>query len=124
MSEIAACTLIQEEPDRKTERYLTMFKDYPEDVKRTLRCADNKATKLLRELKEFGLIERKRRGLGKPSLVYPQQTIHLLRCILIAVVLVMHQNVVGSLDLFRLLFQLAVNPAVNLPVIINQAVLL
>ena len=28
MSEIAACTLIQEEPDRKTERYLTMFKDY------------------------------------------------------------------------------------------------
>ena len=95
-----------------------------EDVKRALCCADNKATKLLRELKEFGLIERKRRGLGKPSLVYPQQTIHLLRCILIAAVLVMHQNVVGFLDLFRLLFQLAVNPAVNLPVIINQAVLL
>ena len=41
-----------------------------EDVKRTLRCADNKATKLLRELEKFGLIERKRRGLGKPSLVY------------------------------------------------------
>ena len=41
-----------------------------EDVKRTFRCADNKATKLLRELEEFGLIERKRRGLGKPSLVY------------------------------------------------------
>ena len=41
-----------------------------EDVKRTLRCADNKATKLLRELENFGLIERKRRGLGKPSLVY------------------------------------------------------
>ena len=32
MSEIAACTLIQEEPDRKTERYLTMFKDYPDVV--------------------------------------------------------------------------------------------
>ena len=28
MSEIAACTLIQEEPDRKTERYMMMFKDY------------------------------------------------------------------------------------------------
>ena len=41
-----------------------------EDVKRTLRCADNKATRLLRELEEFGLIERKRRGQGKPSLVY------------------------------------------------------
>ena len=41
-----------------------------EDVKRSLCCADNKATKLLRELENFGLIERKRRGLGKPSLVY------------------------------------------------------
>ena len=41
-----------------------------EDVKKTLRCADNKATRLLRELEEFGLIERKRRGQGKPCLVY------------------------------------------------------
>ena len=41
-----------------------------EDVMRSLCCADNKATKLLRELEEFGLIERKRRGLGRPSLVY------------------------------------------------------
>ena len=41
-----------------------------EDVKRTLRCSDNKATRLLRELEEFGLIERKRRGQGKPCLVY------------------------------------------------------
>ena len=41
-----------------------------EDVKRTLRCVDNKATRLLRELEEFGLIERKRRGQGKPCLVY------------------------------------------------------
>ena len=32
MSEIAACTLIQEEPDRKTERYLAMFKSYPDVV--------------------------------------------------------------------------------------------
>ena len=41
-----------------------------EDVKRTLRCADNKATRLLRELEKFGLIERKRRGQGNPCLVY------------------------------------------------------
>ena len=41
-----------------------------EDVKRVLCCADNKATKLPRELEKFGLIERKRRGQGKPSLVY------------------------------------------------------
>ena len=44
-----------------------------EDVKRALCCADNKATKLLRELEKFGLIERKRRGLGKPSLVYAKK---------------------------------------------------
>ena len=41
-----------------------------EDVKRVLCCADNKAMKLFRELEKFGLVERKRRGLGKPSLVY------------------------------------------------------
>ena len=33
-------------------------------------CADNKVTRLLRELESVGLIERKRRGLGKPSLIY------------------------------------------------------
>ena len=32
MSEIAACTLIQEKPDRKTARYMMMFKDYPDVV--------------------------------------------------------------------------------------------
>lgn len=35
-----------------------------------LGCADNKAIKLFRELEKFGLIERKRRGLGKPNLIY------------------------------------------------------
>ena len=35
-----------------------------------LGCADNKATKLFRELEKFELIERKRRGLGKPNLIY------------------------------------------------------
>lgn len=32
MSEIAAYTLIQEALDRKTERYMMMFKDYPDVV--------------------------------------------------------------------------------------------
>ena len=32
MSEIAACTLIQEAPDRKTAQYMMMFKDYPDVV--------------------------------------------------------------------------------------------
>ena len=35
-----------------------------QEVQDSLGCADKKATKLLRELEEYGLIERKRRGLG------------------------------------------------------------
>ena len=41
-----------------------------EEVMDALCCADNKATRLLRELEGVALIERKRRGLGKPSLIY------------------------------------------------------
>ena len=41
-----------------------------QEVMDSLGCADNKATKLFRELEKFGLIERKRRGLGKPNLIY------------------------------------------------------
>ena len=41
-----------------------------EDVKRALCCADNKTTKLLRELEDIDLVERKRRGLDRPSLIY------------------------------------------------------
>ena len=41
-----------------------------EDVKRALCCADNKASKLLRELEDIDLVERKRRGLDRPSLIY------------------------------------------------------
>ena len=41
-----------------------------QEVMDALGCADNKATKLFRKLEKFGLIERKRRGLGKPTLIY------------------------------------------------------
>ena len=41
-----------------------------QEVMDALGCADNKATKLFRELEKFGLIERKRHGLGKPNLIY------------------------------------------------------
>ena len=41
-----------------------------QEVIDALGCADNKATKLFRELEKFGLIERKRRGLGKTNLIY------------------------------------------------------
>ena len=40
------------------------------EVQESLCCAEHKAVKLFRELEKFGLIERKRRGLEKPSLVY------------------------------------------------------
>lgn len=39
-------------------------------VKMSMRCANTKACGLLRELDEFGLIERKKQGLGKPAIIY------------------------------------------------------
>lgn len=39
-------------------------------VKKSMRCANTKACGLLRELDEFGLIERKKQGLGKPTIIY------------------------------------------------------
>lgn len=42
-----------------------------DEIMQALGCADNKATKLMEELEhKAGLIERKRRGLGKPSLIF------------------------------------------------------
>ena len=41
-----------------------------ETVKKALRCANTKACGLLRELEEFGLVEKKKQGLGKPTLIY------------------------------------------------------
>ena len=40
------------------------------EVQESLCCAEHKAVKLFRELEDIDLIERKRRGLGKPSLIY------------------------------------------------------
>lgn len=40
------------------------------EVQERLRCGHNKATKLLRELEQFGLIERILQGLGKPAKIY------------------------------------------------------
>jgi hypothetical protein len=41
-----------------------------QEVMDALGCADNKATKLFCELENAGLVERKRRGLGKPNLIH------------------------------------------------------
>ena len=40
------------------------------DVQKFLRCGHNRATAFMRELERFGLIERKRQGLGKPAMIY------------------------------------------------------
>lgn len=40
------------------------------EVMESMRCCDNKATALLRELESNKLILRKRRGLGKPNAIY------------------------------------------------------
>ena len=40
------------------------------EVQESLCCAEHKAVKLFRELEGMDLIERKRRGLGRPSLIY------------------------------------------------------
>ena len=40
------------------------------EVQESLCCAEHKAVKLFRELEDIDLIERKRRGLGRPSLIY------------------------------------------------------
>ena len=53
-----------------------------QEVMDALGCADNKATKLFRELEKFGLIERKRRGLGKPNLIYVKLVDCLEKCLI------------------------------------------
>ena len=47
-----------------------------ESIKQSLCCADKKATRLLRELEGHGLIERKKRGQGKPTIFYVKNFIH------------------------------------------------
>lgn len=41
-----------------------------EEIMRTVHCSDKKAIHLLKELEGAGLLEKKRQGLGKPSLLY------------------------------------------------------
>ena len=40
------------------------------NVKKSLQCANSKACGLLKELDEFGLIERRKTGQGKPTIIY------------------------------------------------------
>lgn len=51
--------------DGKVYVYFTI-----KNVKESLRCANTKACALMKELSDFGLIERKKQGLGKPAIIY------------------------------------------------------
>ncbi len=42
----------------------------------SLNCSDKTATKMLVELEKHGLIERKRQGQGKPTIIYVKNFIH------------------------------------------------
>ena len=52
--------------DKQGRVYIIFTTD---EIMKAFYCADNKATKLMKELEGCGLIERKRRGLGRPSLI-------------------------------------------------------
>lgn len=41
-----------------------------EEIMEKLHCADNKATKLMKELEKCDLIARRRQGMGRPNLIY------------------------------------------------------
>lgn len=47
------------------------------EIMNKMNCADNKATRMMDELENgYGLIERKRQGLGKPNLIYVKNFIN------------------------------------------------
>ena len=50
-----------------------------ENIKYSLGCADKKATRLLVELENHGLIERRKQGQGKPTIIYVKNFIHQLQ---------------------------------------------
>lgn len=54
-------------------------------IRQAMNCAEKSAIKYLTELEEFGLIERIRQGLGKPSLIYvknfiDQENLRVMTC--------------------------------------------
>lgn len=41
-----------------------------DEIEETMNIGKNKAINIMKEIQEFGLIEKKRRGLGKPNIIY------------------------------------------------------
>ena len=44
-------------------------------IQQIMNCSKKSAIKYLAELEEFGLIERKKQGLGKPTLIYVKNSV-------------------------------------------------
>jgi len=53
-----------------------------EQVMDSMRCSNKTAIKMLKQLDDIGLIEKKRQGQGKPSIIYVKDfnTVHFLKC--------------------------------------------
>jgi len=53
-----------------------------EQVMDSMRCSNKTAIKMIKQLDDIGLIEKKRQGQGKPSIIYVKDfnTIHFLKC--------------------------------------------
>lgn len=47
-----------------------------EEMMESIGCGHSKCVELLKELSSFGLIERKKRGLGKPDIIYVKDFLH------------------------------------------------
>lgn len=41
-----------------------------DEIEETMNIGRNKAINIMKEIQDFGLIEKKRRGLGKPNIIY------------------------------------------------------
>ena len=70
--DIAGFTDPEETPEERAEYFEQRYKGLSPEQRAELEAFDkeNEEIKYLTELEEFGLIERIRQGLGKPSLIY------------------------------------------------------
>ena len=47
-----------------------------EEAQRSMNCGGDKCTKLFKELEDIGLISRKKRGMGRPALIFVKNFVH------------------------------------------------
>lgn len=68
---LSKASLSAEHADKYTDKLGRLYIIYTlEEITQDLRCGKGTAMKLLKQLTEIGLIEKKRQGQGKPALIY------------------------------------------------------